>query len=63
MTNGENGVIDTRIDRQIDAMQHLRGDPAAARRLGEAARRTAQERFNIQRFIADWMKALSDVAA
>lgn len=56
--NGENGYIDTRVERLIEAMQHLRRDPEAARRLGEAARRAAMERFNIGRFASDWTQAL-----
>jgi hypothetical protein len=60
--NGENGFIDTRLDRLVDAMQRLLADPGLARELGAAARRTAQERFNIERFIADWVAALAVVA-
>lgn len=39
----------------------VRTDSAEARRLGEGARRTAQERFDLQRFVGDWMTALRDV--
>lgn len=60
--NGETGFIDTRLDRLVDAMQRLLADPGLARELGAAARRTAQERFNIERFIADWLDALALVA-
>jgi glycosyltransferase involved in cell wall biosynthesis len=60
--NGDNGCVDTRIDRLIEHMQRLRLSPGEAGELGEAARRTALERFNIDRFIADWMQALRDVA-
>jgi glycosyltransferase involved in cell wall biosynthesis len=59
--NGDNGFVDTRIDRLVDAMQVLRRDRAYAQRLGEAARRTAEERFSIDRFIGDWMGALQRV--
>jgi glycosyltransferase involved in cell wall biosynthesis len=59
--NGENGFIDTRLDRLVDAMRQLLKDPAEARRLGEAARRTAEERFNIRRFIDDWTRAFARV--
>lgn len=61
--NGENGFIDTRLDRLVAAMQRLLADPALARELGAAARRTALERFGIERFVADWMAALKTVAA
>ncbi|HJV64049.1 MAG TPA: glycosyltransferase family 4 protein [Albitalea sp.] len=59
--NGENGFVDTRVDRLVDAMQRLLRDPAEAALLGEAARRTALERFNIARFVADWQDALRTV--
>jgi hypothetical protein len=62
ISDGDNGFVDTRVDRLIDAMQSLRRDRAYAQRLGEAARRTAQERFSIERFITDWMAALHRVA-
>jgi hypothetical protein len=61
--NGENGFIDTRLDSLVDAMRHLIADPAEARRIGEAGRRTAVARFNIDRFIADWMKLLAEVTS
>ena len=60
--NGENGFVDTRIDPLVDAMQRLLADPGLARELGAAARRTAEERFGIDRFVADWLDALAAVA-
>ena len=60
--NGRNGYVDTRLDALVDAMQRLRADIGLARDLGEAGRRTAIERFSIDRFIADWLVALRDVA-
>jgi glycosyltransferase involved in cell wall biosynthesis len=59
--NGENGFIDTDPDKLIEPMRRLLGDPAEARRLGENARRTAFERFNIHRFARDWERAFADV--
>lgn len=56
--NGENGFVDTRIDRLAEAMNGLLDDPGEARRLGAAARATALERFNIDRFVSDWLHAL-----
>jgi glycosyltransferase involved in cell wall biosynthesis len=44
-------------------MKALLKDPAEARRLGRAAQRTAHERFNIERFAAEWSRAFIDVAA
>jgi glycosyltransferase involved in cell wall biosynthesis len=60
--SGDNGIVDTRVERLVEAMQRLRADPAEARRLGEAGRRTALERFGIERFVADWLDALKSVA-
>ena len=56
--DGESGYVDTRIERLVQAMQELLRDPALARQLGDAARRTAEERFGIARFVADWEAAL-----
>ncbi len=60
--NGENGVVDTRLESLVEAMRRLLRDPGEARRLGDAARRTALERFGIGRFVADWLDALRSVA-
>ena len=61
--NGENGFVDTRIDRLVGHMKQLLADPREAARLGEAARRTAEERFNIRRFVAEWCDALKTVTS
>ncbi|MBA3625685.1 MAG: glycosyltransferase family 4 protein [Methylibium sp.] len=61
--NGENGFIDTRPDRLATAMKQLLADPGQARSMGEAARRTAEERFGIERFVADWLAALDSIVA
>jgi hypothetical protein len=60
--NGENGFIDTDVDALVDCMKELLADAALARRLGEAARASALERFGIDRFVADWQDALARVA-
>ncbi|HEX6998741.1 MAG TPA: glycosyltransferase [Gammaproteobacteria bacterium] len=61
VTNGVSGFVDTRIDVLVDAMRRLLADGREARRLGANARRAAQERFGIGRFISDWSAALADV--
>jgi len=61
--NGVSGWIDTDVDRLIGHMRDLLADADEARRLGEGARQTAQERFSIDRFVADWDMALRRVAA
>jgi hypothetical protein len=40
-------------------MRRLLADPDEARRLGEAARRTALARFNIERFVREWCAAFA----
>lgn len=59
--NGVAGYVDTNIDKLVERMRELLADPAEARRLGQGARRHAQERFNIDRFIYDWNQALGQV--
>jgi hypothetical protein len=61
LRDGVNGIADTRVERLVDAMRGLLADPAQARAIGEAGRRTANERFHIDRFVADWDAALRDV--
>lgn len=56
--NGENGFVDTRIDRLEEAARRLLRDPALAREIGAAGRRTALERFGIGRFVEDWLELL-----
>jgi hypothetical protein len=60
--NGENGFVDTDVDALVDCMKELLADAVLARRLGDAARATALERFGIDRFVADWQDALARVA-
>jgi glycosyltransferase involved in cell wall biosynthesis len=57
LRDGENGFIDTRVDRLVESMRALLADPALARRVGAAARTTALERFHIDRFVEDWRAA------
>jgi glycosyltransferase involved in cell wall biosynthesis len=52
--SGVSGYIDTDVDRLVAAMQGLLSDRAEAERLGNNARETAKDRFNIDRFAGDW---------
>ncbi|MBD2021717.1 glycosyltransferase family 4 protein [Leptolyngbya sp. FACHB-36] len=61
--NGVSGYISTNPDELIDRMQQLLADPAAAKRLGDAARDTARSRFGIDRFIQDWNTAFERVVS
>jgi len=60
--SGVNGFVDTRTDRLVEWMQLLRKDRQLAVALGTAARITAVDRFGIDRFVADWLVALSAVS-
>jgi glycosyltransferase involved in cell wall biosynthesis len=57
--NGKSGFIDTNPDTLAERMRQLLREPALARQLGAQARRSAFERFNIARFVADWNAALA----
>jgi len=59
--SGTNGYIDTNRKALADAMKDLVRDPRLAREWGAAARRTALERFNIERFVRDWCAVLAEV--
>jgi glycosyltransferase involved in cell wall biosynthesis len=60
--NGHNGHVDTDPQRLVTVMRALIEDHGLARQWGEAARRTAQERFSIGRFVNDWLAVLKEVA-
>lgn len=60
--NGVSGWLGLGIDGLVGRMRELVADPLEARRLGEGARRTAEERFSLDRFCADWSRMLSEVA-
>jgi glycosyltransferase involved in cell wall biosynthesis len=62
IVNGENGYVASDVDTLVDHMRALLADPREARRLGEGARRTALDRFNIERFVRDWNSVLCEVA-
>ncbi|HEX7637348.1 MAG TPA: glycosyltransferase family 4 protein [Burkholderiaceae bacterium] len=62
IVNGVNGWLDTRPDRLVEVMRRLIAEPELARRWGEAARRTAEERFGIDRFVADWERVFARAA-
>jgi len=57
--NGVSGYVDTRVDKLIAHMHELQAHPTIAHRLGDGARRYAQERFGIERFVRDWISAFA----
>jgi glycosyltransferase involved in cell wall biosynthesis len=59
--NGYSGYVSTDRNRLIECMRGLLDEPDEARRLGEGARKTAYERFNMERFIRDWDQVLGEV--
>jgi len=61
--DGESGILSTRPERLVEGMRELIRDPGEARRLGEAARRIARERFGIARFARDWTDVFGRVCA
>ncbi len=52
--NGVSGYLETDVARLEQRLGELLQDPERARRMGEAARCTALQRFNINRFARDW---------
>lgn len=59
--NGINGYVDTKPSVLVEVGQELLQDPGLARKWGAEARRTARERFSIQRFVADWDRVLEEL--
>lgn len=59
--NGVSGYVDIDVARLMAHMQELLVHKNEARRLGEGARRYAQQRFHIARFVRDWEAALAFV--
>jgi glycosyltransferase involved in cell wall biosynthesis len=58
--DGENGYIDTNVEKLIDRMRHLLAEPEEARLIGETGRHTVRERFGLKRFMADWEAAFEE---
>jgi glycosyltransferase involved in cell wall biosynthesis len=59
--DGVNGFIGTDVEALLERMKLLLKDENLAKRLGEAARETALQRFGIERFVADWNDAFREV--
>ncbi|MGA3489145.1 glycosyltransferase [Micromonosporaceae bacterium DT55] len=56
----EAGVVGTRLETLCDGARRLVAEPETARRLGAAARRTAADRYGLDRFLADWDRVLEE---
>jgi hypothetical protein len=59
ISNGVNGYVDTRIERIAQVMRQLIAEPELAHAWGAAARRTAAQRFSLQRYVRDWLEVLA----
>ncbi|CAM3793956.1 Glycosyl transferase family 1 domain-containing protein [Bordetella sputigena] len=54
IVNGRNGYIDTDPEQLIDVMKALIDEPRLAADWGAEARKTALERYGMDRFVGDW---------
>ncbi len=61
--NGVSGFVHTDVDYLIEKMQALLDDRDLAAQMGAAARKTALEKFNIQRFTAEWNALFEEMIA
>lgn len=59
--NGHSGYISADVDFLISRMQELLNDPSHAFSLSAGAREIALQKFNMKRFIADWLEVLRAV--
>jgi len=59
---GTNGYVDSDLRRLVPVMHALLADRSLAKTWGSHARRTAAERFSIERFIVDWKDAFATVS-
>jgi hypothetical protein len=59
----EAGTISTRVDVLAAALRELIADPDLALAKGKEARRISLERFGLRRFLDDWDRLLTEVAA
>jgi len=61
--NGKNGFVHTDINFLIAKMKQLLDDPEMAAALGAEAKKTAEQRFGIDRFTADWERLFNMVCS
>jgi len=59
--NNYSGFIDTNVNGIIQKMEMLLNDRDKAKELGEGAKETAFEKFNIERFKRDWLETFNTV--
>jgi spore maturation protein CgeB/ubiquinone/menaquinone biosynthesis C-methylase UbiE/thioredoxin-like negative regulator of GroEL len=56
--DGKNGYISKDLDYLNQRIESLLKNPEEARRLGEQAQKTVQEKFPLNRFLQSWQKAI-----
>jgi glycosyltransferase involved in cell wall biosynthesis len=61
--NGVNGFASNDLDELMDFVEYLRRNQQQIEEIGERGRATAQRRFNIERFAADWDRVLAEATA
>jgi glycosyltransferase involved in cell wall biosynthesis len=54
--DGVSGFIDTDVDYLVDKMKYLLHNRGEAKRMGREAKRIAEQRFGINRFVSEWKK-------
>lgn len=59
--NDYSGFVDTNVDALIEKMTLLLQNHQKAKELGNGARETALQRFNMERFTQDWLKTFEMV--
>lgn len=59
--HGYNGLIYTSIEEAISHIRLLHNDPELARKLGQNARKTILEKFNMNQFVNKWNRVFAEV--
>ena len=63
IVNEHNGYASNDMRELYDYLLHLKNNPAEVRRIGANARRTAEERFHISRFVSEWNTLIDEVVS
>jgi hypothetical protein len=61
--SGHDGFLHNDLPTLREVMRELLADQGLARTWGQAARRTALERYGIERFVADWSRLFAEVTS